>query len=594
MVEDFIEGVASTRAGVKGGQLRWSVLYISLGAVMALIIGRSFYLQVVHGRQFELQAEDNRVAVLPLTAPRGMVYDRDGQQLLENVASADVVVDPTSLPNEENEAPLYDHLLTLLDISADELRDVISEAKEQQRVTLLYRALEHEKVIQLESVLDRLSGIRVVSSSVRNYQYPFALAHTLGYTGTSDSAGGDVGKTGLERQYDSTLLGQGGAAFREVDAAGRPQKDLGMTEPKPGDDVRLTIDVGLQEYIYSLMEERGEQQAELGIEQPVSGAVVALDPRDGAVVALVSFPSFDPNVFAQPARWPETASLLEDQAQPLFNRAISGTYAPGSTVKPLLAAAGLEEGIITPETTWLSSGGIRIGQWWFPDWKAGGHGSVNLSKALAESVNTFFYLVAGGDETRRGLGVEVIEEYLQAFKWGSETGIDVPGEAAGFLPSSEWKLEKYDERWYIGDTYHLGIGQGDLLVTPLQVAVATAALANGGEVWEPFVNQAAGSHGKKLPVSGRHIKSVRKGMRAVVVEGSARNLSNLSLPLAGKTGTAQVGGSEDTHAWFTSFGPYEKPELVVTVLLEKGGAGDTDAVPMARKIWEWWAENEAL
>jgi len=329
--------------------------------------------------------------------------------------------------------------------------------------------------------------------------------------------------------------------------------------------------------------------------------VVALDPRNGAVRALVSYPSFDPNVFSQPRFRAGVNDYLNDQRQPLLNRPISGMYPPGSTIKPFLAVAALEEGVVTETTSVYSDGGLSIGIWNFPDWKAGGHGQTDLVKALAESVNTYFYILAGGDDTRLGLGVERIADYLRLFGWGEETDIDLPGEQAGLIPSPEWKQQTKDERWYIGDTYHLGIGQGDVLATPLQIAVATAAVANGGVVYQPHVvSEEKMSDGdtyqpvirkSTLSVKPRHLATVRRGMRSAVLDGSARGMRDIAVPVAGKTGTAQFSSEDATHAWVTSFGPDRDPELVLTVLLERGGQGDVAAVPVAREVWEWWAEN---
>jgi penicillin-binding protein 2 len=321
------------------------------------------------------------------------------------------------------------------------------------------------------------------------------------------------------------------------------------------------------------------------------------------VRALVSYPSYDGNSFSQPALRTQAAEAILDERQLLFNRAVSGTYPPGSTIKPFIAAGALAEDIITPGTTYQSTGGLSIGIWNFPDWKAGGHGTTNVTKAIAESVNTFFYLITGGDETRTGLGVKRTTNYLAKFGWGEPTGIDIPSEAAGFLPSPEWKEEVKDEHWYIGDTYHLAIGQGDVLVTPIQLAVSTASVANGGTVHEPFLVRALtwpDKDPKDRPTTARHttvpaadIATVRAGMRETVTAGSGRSLSLLATPVAGKTGTSQISGTDETHAWFTSFGPYAEPELVVTVLVERGGAGDKVAAPIARDIWQWWGDNRA-
>ncbi|MBI4022286.1 MAG: penicillin-binding protein 2 [Candidatus Andersenbacteria bacterium] len=583
--------------------LRW-LLAVAVGAIMM----RSFQLQIIQGERYQLQAEENRVVIIPRTAPRGIIYDKHRQALLANVASTDVFLDPRELPSEEDEAMIFDRLPSLIPIEPEGLREQVVLARTTKQPVMIYRGLGHDEVIALESISRDLPGVRLVSAAVRSYTYGQALAHVLGYTGQadqdelaarSDLLPGDVsGRAGIEKYYDAVLRGRAGAAFQEVDAAQRPQKELGELAAVPGTDLFLTIDGKLQQFIFSLLAEMAGAQDD---SPPVAGSVVALDLRSGAVLALVSYPAFDPNVFSQPGLREGAAAVLHDEAQPLFNRATSGTYPPGSTIKPLLAAAGLAEQVITPQTTWLSSGGIRIGQWFFPDWKAGGHGLTNVTKALAESVNTFFYLLVGGDETRMGLSIDKAASYLTAFSLGSPTGIDLPGEEGGLVPTPAWKRQAKGEQWYIGDTYHLAIGQGDVLVTPLQMAVATAAIANGGTVFTPYIVDAQRTAGGKetrttaekraLDIADSHLAYVRAGMRAAVTEGSGRRLAGLAVPLAGKTGTAQVGGSELTHAWFTSFGPYDNPELVVTVLLEGAGEGDDVAVPLAEAIWRWWASN---
>ena len=505
------------------------------------------------------------------------------------------------MPNQENESVLIEGLVKYTDLEPAQVREAINLARGNIQPVLLIKSLPHEVVIELERSLKELPGVQLASASVRNYLRPYALSHVIGYTGLASAEeilsnesllmNDIIGKSGIEKKYDEELRGQSGAAYVEVNADGHPQKELSQAAPEPGQDLVLTIDADLQDFIFNILAEKKRR-----------GAVIALDPLTGAVLALVNYPAYDPNVFSQPARQGESRSVLLDEQQPLFNRAIGGKYPPGSTIKPLIAAAGLQEKLITGQTTVLSSGGLQIGEWNFPDWKAGGHGQTNVTKAIAESVNTFFYLLAGGDETKQGLGVRKITKYLNSFSWGKITGIDLPGEAAGLLPSPEWKSETKNESWYIGDTYHLGIGQGDVLVSPLQVAVSTAAIANGGTVYTPFVvaeqktgkevNNTHRAVSAKLPITINNLQIVQQGMRQAVQEGSARRLNSLPVALAGKTGTAQLDAREDvTHAWFTSYGPIESPNLVITVLLEEGGKGDVDAIPVAEEIWQWWIEH---
>lgn len=599
-VSTFIED--SRRAKAKH-QRRYWVLRAPIVFIALIVIGRGFYLQIMTGSTYRRQAEDNRVTPKVIPAPRGIFFDDKGKQLVENISSTDLVLDPQSLPKEEDEAYLLETLPKLLpDLLPQDIKDALVRTRTSRRPTLIAKALDHNTVLTIEQAGNQVAGVKLVSSLVRKYTYPFSTAHVLGYTSPvtgqelTDQADllptDTTGKLGLEQNYDRSLRGRHGTSYLEVNASGKPQVDLGQQDPIAGKDITLTIDIDLQEYIYSLFADRNDARKK-DKKEKVAGAVVAMDPQTGAVKALVSYPSFDPNVFSQPALRKQATGLFSDDSQPLFNRATTGTYPSGSIIKPFIAAGGLQEGIITDKTTVLSTGGITIGQWHFFDWKAGGHGVTDVRKALAESVNTFFYLLAGGDETKQGLGVEKIAKYLHAFGWGTPTGIDLPSEATGFIPTPAWKEATFHERWFIGDTYHLGIGQGNVLVTPMQIASATSALANGKYWYTPRLVSDNHEQKRSLPIDAKNIDIVRQGMRQAVTDGSARSLNSMSIALAGKTGTAQIGGSDNTHAWFTSFGPYEKPQLVVTVLLEKGGAGDAEAVPMAKSIWQWWIDHDA-
>lgn len=604
--------IESTKTARSARARRFGSLYLILAVSFVVLAGRSFYLQVVHGAHFRTTAEGNRVTAQLKPAPRGIIYDRNGTQLVENVASTDIVVNPAQLPTRENESILIERLPKLLSLSAPDIQTALNETRQTQRPTRLKAAVDHETLLAIERELPQLPGIELVSSLVRQYPHGYLEPHVLGYTSPVSAQELEsrenvvptdiTGKAGLERFYDEQLRGRHGARYVEVNANGTPIKQLAEYDSVPGQDLHLSLDSELQSRIMDILSEYQEEHSEK-TDRPLSGAVIALDPRSGAIRALVSYPSYDPNIFSQPHLNDQTTNIIKQEQQPLFNRAISGTYPPGSTIKPLIASAALEKGVITPTTTVLSTGGINVGPWSFPDWKGGGHGVTNVTKAIAESVNTFFYTIAGGYNEQPGLGVERLTEELRRFNWGQPTGIDVPQEADGFLPSPEWKEETKGERWYIGDTYHLGIGQGDILATPIQIASATSTIANGGTVYQPSLvaartapDDTSTTHHPKSHASGfsqQTIQTVQGGMRETVngTSGSARSLNTMGIPLAGKTGTAQVGGTDDTHAWFTSYGPYNNPELVITILIEYGGGGDTTAVPLARKIWEWWIDN---
>ena len=580
---------------------RFGLLHGLLAIVILMMVGRGAYLQILEGSSFRSRAEHNRLDTVLIPAPRGIIYDAHHVQLVENISSTDLVINPAELPTRENESFLIDRLQSLLpDTPPVDIQEAVNKARATQQSTLLLKALDHDSVLRIEQAQHEVQGAVLVSSLVRKYPFAESMAHVLGYTSpvTAEELAENenlavtdtTGKQGIEREYDTTLRGQHGFTYTEVNASGNRKTDLGAKPASPGADITLTIDSSLQQFIYSLFSEQNAKRVQARKEQ-LRGAAIVLDPNSGAIVSLVSYPSYDSNIFSQPSMRERTKDIFSAAYNPLFNRAVDGTYPSGSTIKPFLAAAALQEGVITSQTTVRSTGGIEVGPWHFADWKAGGHGITDVRKALAESVNTFFYMVSGGLDGKQGLGVERATKYLRDFGWDAKTGIDLPSEAAGFLPSPDWKLKATGQPWYIGDTYHLGIGQGDVLVTPLQIASATGAIANKTTWYQPHLIQ--GSTKKHaIPVNPSYVETVQAGMRDAVTSGSARSLNALPIQLAGKTGTAQIGGTEDTHAWFTSFGPYEKPQFVVTILLEKGGAGDTDAVPIAKEIWQWIAEHD--
>lgn len=601
-----MEDISEVNAGY-----RYHFLYALGILIIGLLLTRSFYLQIVRGATFRSAAEGNRVAARLLTAPRGIIYDVRGEQLVENVASTDVILDPVYIPNPDYESILIEQLPQVITtISGSDVREALHRSRSTQRAVRIATAVDHDTVLEIERLRSRLPGVELASSLVRRYRNGRVTAPFLGYTGyvTGENldtrpyvVGTDIiGKTGLEQIYDEELHGRHGVSYVEINAEGAAQKLIREEPPIAGADIHLSVDIALQQYITELLATLDEKRRKQG-KRGLAGAVVALDPRTGGVRALVSYPSYDANVFSQPNLSDQTANILSDPRQLLFNRAVSGTYPPGSMIKPFIAAAALKENIISRDTTFVSTGGIVVGPWSFPDWKAGGHGVTDVHKAIAESVNTFFYRITGGDADRPGLGLARTRHYLAEFGWGSPTNIDTTNEAPGFLPDEKWKLSVKGEPWYIGDTYHLAIGQGDVLVTPLQIATSTAAIANGGSVYQPALGRAlTRSEGegetiertaRRVSISREDLKIVREGMRGTIEEGSGRALADMPVALAGKTGTAQVGGGDDTHAWFTSFGPFESPELVVTVLLEKGGSGDEDAVPVAKDIWQWWVEH---
>ncbi len=464
--------------------------------------------------------------------------------------------------------------------------------------------MENRTAIAAEALIKEIKGVELSSDYIRNYIDSRCFANIVGYTGKINPEelkrhpdylmSDNLGKDGLELFYEKELRGEYGRQKIAVDSLGKTERILSQNEPLPGNNLTLNIDGELQKKIYEELEKMVEK---LEIER---ARAVAINPQNGAVIGLVNYPGYDNNLFAQGISQNDYLNLLNDPADPLFNGAISGEYPPGSVFKPLVATAALEEKIITSQTSILSTGGIWIGRWFFADWQAGGHGNVNIIKAIAQSVNTFFYIIGGGYDDMEGLGIDRIKKYAEFFGLGNRLGVDLPSESAGFIPDKNWKKNEMGENWYIGDTYHISIGQGYLTATPLQIAAATAAIANNGTLFKPqIVSEIKDSYGNIIKdiqpeiirenfISRENIDLVKKGMREGVISGSSRRLFDLPVEAAGKTGTAQFNKNKEPHSWSVSFAPYENPEIVLVVLIEEGGEGNRAAVPVAKNVLEWY------
>ncbi|MEK7620126.1 MAG: penicillin-binding protein 2 [Patescibacteria group bacterium] len=575
-------------------------------AVAALFIGRSAHLQIIRGEHFTVLSSQNKERVELVLPSRGLISDSEGTPLAWNEPAFVLTMTAVDLPLSEERDTLFARVANLIGAQPTDLDLLLSQyAARPYDAIPIADDLPYESAIRLAIEVSDLPGFSLTTRTKRIYSSSApSLSHLLGYTGSLSVADFEeyegegyrlidsIGKVGIEREHESLLRGIPGKLVYEVDALGRKLSILGKEDPTEGSNLTLTVNADFQKYIETQL------QATLDRVGASRGSVVALDPRTGAVHALVSLPTYDVNEFSEGISTDRYAALTQDEDQPLFFRAISGEFPSGSTFKPVVAYAALAEGIVSEHTSFVSSGGLRIGQWFFPDWKAGGHGVTDIRKALSESVNTYFYIIGGGFDTVTGLGVERIVDYAERFGFGSLTGIDVPSEADGFLPSKEWKQDVKGERWYVGDTYHLAIGQGDFLTTPLQMAVATGVIANGGKKVTPYVVGSADGFGEQIlqhapptdidGLDSYALSIVRQGMRQTVTQGSARSLSTLSETVAGKTGTAQTPGDRPYHSWFTGFGPYEDPSIALVVLIEEGGESNDAAVPLARQILDWW------
>lgn len=596
---------ARLEAPLHRGLARW---FRILCAIVLVLLGvRVFFLNVVKGGYYQDVAVRNSVRNVLLSAPRGLIFDRYGKQLVRNVPSMELLATPGDLPtSEEERQSMIERLRSFIAFDSDEWEALLRSAGGTFSAPIVLKpSLTQDETLIFSARAAEFPGISLERSAVREYQDGLIFSHILGYEGKIRKEElaeypdylpiDSIGKQGIEKSYESELRGKRGADRVEVDSRGAVKKALGVFEPEPGSDLILNIDADLQKKLFDSL------SVSLDTAGLRKGAAVAMDPRDGSVLALVSLPSFDNNLFAGGIDSANYAGLIEDDAIPLFNRAIAGEYPPGSTIKPFLASAALAEGVVTPNTQIESRGGITVAGFSFGDWKA--HGFTDVRHAIAVSSDVYFYSVGGGYGNIRGLGMEKMDAYEQRFGFGSETGIDVPGEKTGFLPTAEWKEKKFGERWYIGDTYHASIGQGFVLATPLQLADATSAVANGGTLWKPRVvgqiRDRDGTLRSMAPEALRRnvidpsiLKTVREGMRMTVTEsvGTAQSLAGLPVAVAGKTGTAQFGTEKKTHGWFESFAPYEHPTIVLVVLIE-GQEQENEgyfAVPVTKDVLSWY------
>ncbi len=596
---------------------------VAILVFVSILIGRVAWLQVIQGDHYSSLAERNSIRLERTEAKRGVIYDRNNETLVRNVANFVLYLTPIDLPEDESERQaLVDRVIRMAVEHEDEYDELMGSAQEKLKEIVIgslksYQPIfiadniPYDKALKLFLEVESMPGVTISSKSRRQYltEEVSSMSHILGYTGKinekeMERVGDDylpidyIGKTGIENFWESELRGKNGKKKIEVDALGNEKKIISKIDETDGHNLVLTIDLGLQRSIEKIvsseLEKGGLQKA----------AVIVLDPNNGEVLSLVSLPSFDNNVFAGGISSKEYKELIEDEANPLFARATAGEYPSGSTIKPVVAQAALEENIISENTTFLSTGGLSIGQWFFPDWRYGGHGRTDVRKAIAQSVNTFFYYIGGGYDDFVGLGVKKLSNYFNLFGLGQQLGIDLPSEASGFVPTKSWKEDTKKERWYIGDTYHLAIGQGDLLVTPLQVANFTSVFANKGTLYRPHVVKKILDSDDTLIreidnyvirddfLDDYDLEVVRQGMRETVTKGSGRRLNSLPVEAAGKTGTAQWSSKRPPHAWFAGFAPYDDPEIAIAVLVEEGEEGSKIGVTIAKEIFEHYFDKE--
>ena len=561
-----------------------------VGIAFAVIVGQLWYLQVLEGSHFRDASDKNRLRVRPIAAPRGILYDRNGLPLVDNRPAFTLSLIPREMDNPE---AILGRVSALLRIPYEEMLDAVSRVSPDSFVPVrVRRGLTLEEVATVEEWKLELPGVIVEVEPQRSYPTSRFAAHLLGYVREANEEqlkqgrfrrGDMVGQNGLERLLDEFLRGRDGGERIEVDALGRPMRLIQKTEPQPGAEVVTTIDRRIQEAAERAME-------------GLAGAVVVMDPRTGDVLAMVSTPAYEIDRFTGSIDRAAWVKVIQDPAHPLLNRAIQSQYAPGSVFKIVVAAAGLQEGTLAPMDRVHCAGDFHLGAWTFKDWKEGGHGTVDLHRAIAQSCNVYFY------QAGLKIGAPTIAQYASAFGLGQKTGIDLQGEKLGLIaqPRTDRRGRKV---WLGGDVVNMSIGQGTTLVTPMQVARFMSAVANGGVLWKPRLVQriARPDRGEVWSDPGRvtgHVELspmvwafLRQSLWAVVNDGGTGGAARIpGLDVAGKTGTAQMIAKSkaergEDHAWFAAFAPVKEPEVVVVVLVERGGKGGQVAAPIARKIF---------
>jgi penicillin-binding protein 2 len=565
-----------------------------VSGVLVLIAAGFWFVQIVQGDYYRELAENNRLRKLPMQAPRGLIYDRDGRLLVENVPSYNLMLDRS---RSADLARGLGFVGGILGREPAELAGVLDRYRgiPDFKPVLLAENLTLSQVARLGAAGLEYPELEVEVQHLRLYRHSAQTAHVLGYLGevtqeeVAASGGrlgpGDlVGKKGIERTYDELLRGSDGERVVVVDSRGELLQEYGRNAPVPGKNLKLTLDLGLQ------------QEAARWFEGPEKvGAVVALDPRNGEVLAMVSSPSFNPNLFARRLQAEEWKALIGDPYHPLQNRALQNTYSPGSVFKIVMATAGLTERVVNENDRVFCPGAAVIYGHSFRCWKKGGHGSVNIHEAIKLSCDVYFYHLG------QKLGIERIAKYARLFGLGSIAGIDIQGEKRGLVPDPAWSLKARKMPWYPGETISVSIGQGPVLLTPLQMAMMLAIVANGGHRVTPHL--ILGMHlpePEQIALDPHALEVVRRGLWAVVNEpggtGSAAKVEGADI--AGKTGTVQVIAQKQRteakalpfalrdHGWFSSFAPVDDPRIVVVVFAEHGGSGSRGAAPIAHAIYE--------
>lgn len=561
--------------------------------VIAVLIGRAAYLQIYQGEYYAGLADGNRIRIVPSMAPRGTFYDRNGELLVTNRPGFSVSLLPLTAPISDD---VIARLSDLLKVPTDEIKTKIAGHSGFNPIRIK-TDVTPDIVSIIEEQKSQYPGVVIEVTPIRDYILKQEGAHTFGYVSEINDtelekmkdegykSGDIIGKFGIEKIYDKELRGENGGQQVEVDVSGKPVQILGRKEPVPGDDLELTIDIKLQQAAEKAVD---EQLTQIGAH---AAAAVVMNPQTGEILAMVSRPAFDPNLFAHGISSKEWNQLNNNPYHPMDNKTITGEYPPGSTFKIVTGTAALTEGVVTPDEQIFDSGH----HWIIPKGNADGEalGWLNFHSALAHSDNVYFY------EMGNRLGIDRLEKYARMFGLGAKTGIDLPYEASGLVANRRYKEKNFDDgEWYLSETFDAAIGQGFNLVTPLQAAMVMGEIAADGKRYKPHVvNRIIAPDGSvvkdfqpellsQLDVPEEDIKLVQDGLHDVTKYGTAASsFRGFTVDIAGKTGTAENSQGRD-HGWFVTYGPFDNPNVVVAVIVENGGYGSQSAVPIGRKILE--------
>jgi len=573
---------------VKGESEKISIIIYFVILVFLLLLMRLWQLQILQGSEYRKLSEANRLRIIAIPSPRGIIFDRNGMPLVKNSPYYCASLIPDEF--DKSKANLLSKVLNMPD---EEILEKLDKNGLSHFAPIrLKEGLSFSEVAYIESRRSDFPGLFIEVEAIREYIYGDLGSHLIGYLGKptpaqlKDPAFKDVppdafiGQWGIEKIFDKQLRGTHGKRVTEVNALGREIKLLQGNPPIKGEDITLSLDIHLQKEAEKAFGEK-------------AGAFVAINPENGEILSMMSKPSFDPNLFTRGIGYDEWAHLTQDKKKPMLNRALQSQYPPGSTFKIVTAIAGLEEGVIKPETKVDCRGGINYGSWRFNCWRSHGHGVLSLHRALVESCDVYFY------EVGRRLGIDKIYGYAISLGLGKETGSELRGERKGLIPNIEWKLKNKNLPWFPGETFNSAIGQGYVSVTPIQLAVMTSAIANGGNLYKlTIIKDIKPVLSGKLKVKPETLEIIKSALSGVVNEpgGTGWAAKSQLTNTGGKTGTAQVVAiNKDSkalpekfrdHAWFIAFAPVEKPELALAVFVEHGGHGGTAAAPIAKKAIE--------